>query len=210
LKPSLYDDLDVPEDADAETIKRAHRKAVRNHHPDKGGNREQFEKVQHAYMVLSNPDRREKYDKTGSDEVEVDNELSESMTIIMAALDEAVVSIGANMWKRDLIAATRKLLHQQVSNIDQQIKNFEGTRDGLKELIKRIKYFGKGQNFISNAMVQRMDNLDQTQAQAEKDRARVERAIAFLDDYGFEFDQPQPMSAGSIWASSLSTNSTST
>jgi curved DNA-binding protein CbpA len=62
---SLYDVLDVPTDADAEAVKRAHRRAARRHHPDKGGDRDDFERIQHAYLVLADPERRRKYDATG-------------------------------------------------------------------------------------------------------------------------------------------------
>ncbi|WP_276258764.1 J domain-containing protein [Haloglomus litoreum] len=45
--------LDVPADADAETIRRAYRDRVKEVHPDRGGDPELFKRVQWAYEYLS-------------------------------------------------------------------------------------------------------------------------------------------------------------
>ncbi|KAE9405377.1 DnaJ-domain-containing protein [Gymnopus androsaceus JB14] len=48
-------------------IKKAYRKESLKHHPDKGGDEEKFKLVAEAYAVLSDPQRRERYDM-GDDE----------------------------------------------------------------------------------------------------------------------------------------------
>ena len=65
--PDLYDLLEIPRDADPADIKRAYRQQARRHHPDAGGDEETFKKVTHAFQVLSDPDRRERYDRFGDD-----------------------------------------------------------------------------------------------------------------------------------------------
>ena len=63
---TLYDTLGVPKDASAEEIKSAFRRNASTHHPDReGGDAEKMAKVNRAYEVLSNPDKREHYDKHG-------------------------------------------------------------------------------------------------------------------------------------------------
>jgi len=62
----LYAALGVERDASAEEIKRAYRKAALANHPDRGGDKETFQRLQAAYEVLSNSDRRSAYDQTGS------------------------------------------------------------------------------------------------------------------------------------------------
>lgn len=61
----LYDVLKVAQDASADDIKKAFRKAAREHHPDKGGDSEMFKEVNAAYEVLSDPEKRKVYDKFG-------------------------------------------------------------------------------------------------------------------------------------------------
>ena len=62
---SLYDLLDVAKTASADDIKKSFRKKALVNHPDKGGDKEMFQKLQEAYSVLSDPAKRAEYDQTG-------------------------------------------------------------------------------------------------------------------------------------------------
>jgi len=66
----LYDVLGVPKDVDAKTLKKAYRKLALKHHPDRGGDADTFKKMSVAYEVLSDPEKREKYDKYGKEGLE--------------------------------------------------------------------------------------------------------------------------------------------
>ena len=57
-----YDILGVDRNADENTIKRAYRRLASQHHPDKGGSKEQFQEIQSAYDILTNPQRRAQHD----------------------------------------------------------------------------------------------------------------------------------------------------
>lgn len=62
-KMSHYDTLGVPKDADGSAIKKAYRKLCMTFHPDKcGGDGEEFKKISEAYEVLSDPEKKAKYD----------------------------------------------------------------------------------------------------------------------------------------------------
>jgi DnaJ family protein A protein 2 len=63
----FYDILEVTQNATGDEIKKSYRKKVMKAHPDKGGDPEEFKKLQAAYEVLSNPEKRELYDKYGID-----------------------------------------------------------------------------------------------------------------------------------------------
>jgi DnaJ-class molecular chaperone len=64
----MYEVLGLTRDATADDIKKAYRKLAREHHPDKGGDPEKFKKVQEAYEVLSDPEKRENFDRFGTTE----------------------------------------------------------------------------------------------------------------------------------------------
>lgn len=57
-----YNTLGVPRDADQDTIKKAYRKLAMQHHPDRGGDPNEFQKINEAYETLSDPDKKLRYD----------------------------------------------------------------------------------------------------------------------------------------------------
>lgn len=63
-----YQTLDVPRDADPDTVKRAYRKKAKDLHPDRaGGDAQAMATLNHAFDVLGDPAKREQYDRTGQD-----------------------------------------------------------------------------------------------------------------------------------------------
>lgn len=63
---TLYEVLGIATTADAAEIKSAYRSKAQQNHPDKGGDKEAFQLIQEAYEVLSDPDRRARYDSDGT------------------------------------------------------------------------------------------------------------------------------------------------
>lgn len=59
----LYSILGVNRNSSQEEIKAAYRKLAARHHPDRGGDTKRFQEIQHAYDVLSDPQKRSEYDR---------------------------------------------------------------------------------------------------------------------------------------------------
>ena len=67
---NYYQTLGVDRSASADEIKRAYRRLAGQHHPDKGGNTQQFQEIQAAYAVLGDSQRRAEYDNPGMNNVQ--------------------------------------------------------------------------------------------------------------------------------------------
>ncbi len=68
MSKSLYDTLDVSQDASADEIKKAYRRLARKYHPDvnkDAGAEEKFKEINAAYEILSDEQKRRQYDQYG-------------------------------------------------------------------------------------------------------------------------------------------------
>lgn len=72
-KRDYYEILDIDRQADEKDIKKAYRKMAMKYHPDRNkddpDSEEKFKKINEAYEVLSDPDKRSRYDRFGHEGV---------------------------------------------------------------------------------------------------------------------------------------------
>ena len=66
MSEDLYASLGVERSADREEIRTAYKTLSKIHHPDRGGDPEAFKKIQMAHEILTDDERRQHYDMTGS------------------------------------------------------------------------------------------------------------------------------------------------
>jgi len=68
MSKDYYKILGIEKNATADEVKKAFKKAAMQHHPDRpGGDEKKFKEVNEAYQVLSDADKRSRYDQFGSD-----------------------------------------------------------------------------------------------------------------------------------------------
>ena len=64
---NLYKVLELSKEASQDEIRRSYRRLARKYHPDANpGDKdaeERFKGIQHAYEILSNPEKRKEYDE---------------------------------------------------------------------------------------------------------------------------------------------------
>lgn len=189
-KKTLYEVLDVPKDAKPEAIKKAHRKKVRQHHPDTGGDAASFALVQRAYETLYDDAKRSQYDATGD---EGDGNPQKFKNILadhlLAAIHKACQS-GGSVKNRDIIDAMRQGIRGQIANAKDGIKQNTKPLAEFKEALKRIK---EKEPFFRPIIENEIAKIERIQAGIPKQIADHQEALAYLKNCSFDFD---PMVGG--------------
>lgn len=65
MNKDYYSILGINRDATEDEIKKAYRKLAAKHHPDRGGSKEEFQRIEEAYRILSDPIQRQQADHSG-------------------------------------------------------------------------------------------------------------------------------------------------
>lgn len=209
---SLYDDLGVAANAAADTIRAAHRRMVKKHHPDKGGDRESFDKVQRAYLILRDPKTRQRYDETGESEVAPDNELGEIAAMIVAAFDGATGECGGQFDTVDLIASMRNHLSARLQNAKANMENLKAGETAINKIMKRLSYKGEKSDLIAGMLNNRLRDSKAAQGAVSKEIETIERAQEYAKDYGYTFDRvmnPSPFAQAAAQSTGSFFNRTS-
>ena len=191
----LYETLGVERGADRDAVRRAFRDKARRAHPDAGGSVEAFGALVRARDVLSDPGRRERYDRTGEadDEPLADNLEANALDWATKKIDEAI----AGLMSRNLDPANYDVLEMArasardnlIQNSAQQRQLREGA-ERYRKLAKRFRKKGRGENRMRKLLEGKALDLERG-AERNEDLARpLRRALEILADYEFEFDRP--------------------
>ncbi len=185
---SHYDTLGVKKDATQEEIKRAYRRRAQRAHPDKpGGSQEQFLAVKKGYEVLSSPERRAQYDKTGGDGSAIDQTPTEAMQELARLFLSAVENLDVD--KHDLIKRCREKVRSfEVKRVSDAAVIRRGI-DKLERTLKRLKRKKKGQDFIVAVVVNAIDKHRTALTELERVKERHRIMEELLDEYEYRFDE---------------------
>lgn len=66
MEEDLYKILGLDKTASKSEIKKAYKKLAMKHHPDRGGDEEEFKKVNNAFSILSDDNKKAQYDRFGT------------------------------------------------------------------------------------------------------------------------------------------------
>ena len=175
---NLYEILGVSCDSSAEEIKTAYKKLANKHHPDKNPDDPKaktiFQSIREAYEILSNPQKRKRYDKTG----QIDDTLSTTEMAAKLIFDLYIYNSEKNNFKsEDYFKIVRKDLMVTLESCKSDIEkvNFKITR--LQYLIENTLTNG----LLDKLFETKMLSFKQTKAICEHGKEIIEEAIEILD-----------------------------
>lgn len=152
--------LGVSEDATPEEIKKAYKRLAAKHHPDKGGDTEEFERIKDAYDHLAGK-------KT---------ELSPVDDYLMSLFDKFCEVPG------DIVKTINRHLNKEN---DEAVAFIESSRIKLKKLNKRLNRVKakKGTNLYKLVIENRINLLNHSIQTAEAQLKVVRETLTALDNY---------------------------
>jgi curved DNA-binding protein CbpA len=196
-----YDELGVPQDADRDQIKRAHRKAIREHHPDAGGDPDKFLAAQRSYEVLMDPDARDRFDETGATE---DADLMAKNMLVMERLgailaglvqsEHDLVRSDMSMIIRNGLTTIRLKIEKDISDNKKLVARAETLQARFKRKKGKAKAGAPPPGILDQAMDQGLRSLQRNDRKMREElelHTKVELVFAAFK-YSFEPPPPPP------------------
>jgi curved DNA-binding protein CbpA len=178
-------------------VKRAYRAAAKKAHPDHGGSKEKFSAIVKARDVLSDAERKAKYDRTGEiDEKAIDNTEADALNKAMAAIDFVFTECmrrAMRIEEVDVIADAVKRVKADLMSLAANGAQHRAAAVDARKTAKRFRNKGKGPNRISPMLEARALDAERNAEKLAEPVAVCKRAIEILNDHAFDV---APRSAG--------------
>ena len=189
---NLYDDLGVERTASADEIKAAYRRLAMQHHPDRGGQQENFQRIQTAYDVLSDETKRAAYDATGEipgNGPSLEQRLQQEAIQIFT---EALNSAGPNPWQVNVVAAMTQIVLQKQTAFKRAIQAAKDRINTMEKVVNRIRRKdGDGSpNVLRVFLETSITGAKAEQARLEEMLAFGEELLRYIDGYDFDVELP--------------------
>lgn len=178
-----YKTLSVPRNATAATIKLAYRALAKACHPDAGGDPERFKAISLAYATLSDPKKRERYDRTGEDTAPgVDPERVARMQTIEAVLAALMDSDKDALRYQNIPGSIIEVVRDRIADVSKNIAAAEKSKADIVRLIGRVKTkLPDAEEPISAILRTRVAGLDISIAAAKADVAMLQGVVEILE-----------------------------
>lgn len=188
---TLYDDLGVTPEATPAEIKAAARRAQKTHHPDAGGTTEGFQKVQRAVAILSDPAKKEHYDRTGEERLTSDPEAEEQReaeALLIQAMAAVLQNAMLDPAHTDVAEMVRSHVAQHLRGLDNQRVEFDAHAKRCAKFLKRLKVKKDAPDPVGNLLRQQQTEVAKAKVETERRIRIAKRAKAMAATYGYEVD----------------------
>ena len=182
-----YEALGVSKDAPPEEIKKAHRKKARKHHPDNGGDPEQFLMVQYAYEVLSDEERRRRYD---NGEPEPQNVIQEAFSYVANMFKALIDNADESLICINIVDKMASLATADREKMKKSVKGWQDKIAFLEQVKGRIKHKGNRPDIMTSVLDQQLRGLGNGISMAEKQIEMLAFALSLIREYSFEPEPP--------------------
>lgn len=186
----LYDDLGVAPDATAVEIKRAYRQAAKTAHPDAGGSREAMDKIAHAYEVLSDPERRARYDATGEEQRPVDPAAARKAHVLrlIGEIMSDAVETASDVKSFNIKNAARKAVGEKVKELEDLKRQRLAALERANLMMKRFVMKSGEEDLIGGALRAKCADIQTAVDQLDDAMMIFVHVGGILDGYEYTVD----------------------
>ncbi|WP_405052088.1 J domain-containing protein [Sinorhizobium sp. 8-89] len=178
--------LGIERDADERAIRTAYRKAVKTAHPDRGGDAEQFGKLQAAYDLLKDPVRRKVYDDTGYDPQLADPKDLKGLMMLETLVNDFILD-EREPGSFDPVAAMRRKLSDDIVKNRFHILELERHRSRVRKHVDRLGR--RPETDVLGSMLRaRSQSIAEAIKNAEAQIEAIEQAYQMLEGYSYELE----------------------
>ena len=183
-----YTVLGVKADASSNDMKAAYRRRAKDTHPDVGGSTQEFNDVKLAHSVLSDPDRRERYDRTGEIEEPEPNNIEQGALERIGVMLQVVLEATPDPNDRDLVALMKAHLIAEIKTANDRLKVTQRSIQRAEKMRGRFRRKSPGDNPIHGILEWQINALKKALGSGEAAIKQREWAIELLNDYNFAND----------------------
>lgn len=183
-----YARLQVRRNASKAVIRKAYRALALETHPDRGGDRSDFQEIQLAYDVLIDDARRAHFDATGEIDGGVDNRENSVMSVVAEALQLVVLELlkqGADPEREDMVAHLRTALQARNDEMAKAKAGQLKAKAFLEGLLGRFEI--KGPNALELMVRGQIAAIDRSVQSIETHQPVQQAAVEFVERYRFKF-----------------------
>lgn len=181
-RPDHFSALGAERNDTPAQIKQHYRKLARAYHPDKGGDPEKFMAIQLAYDVLSDPDRRRRYEETGDDgsRAKAEPGVQTLVTVVLGLVGEC-----PDVRTNDIVTKARSFLQAEVRKIAREQNELMARAMKFRDAGKRLK----GSDLLRATIDSEADRLVLDAGRVGERETEVAAALALLRECNYETDE---------------------
>lgn len=188
----LYAILQTHKEATPKEIQKSFHALSKKCHPDIGGNPEEFQRINAAYEILCDPDKRAFYDRTGCIKQPENEIYAIAAKIIADTIEKFLQSNRQNIFKLDFIGKIINDLEKEKRNIDEKRKIVRKNIkiiNKLKKKLSRKETDSKYPPVVFQFFEQKKAEFVNVLLQLNEAISYNKIAILILQEYEFDYDK---------------------